>query len=199
MVSANSSPTKHQSRSADLRFGHRNCEDRLMSLLRSMLVFGFIGILADGNINGASAQGGDPHQLYEQRCAGCHVAHAGTFAHESLITSEGGVFGRNSNEELGAFLRAGHGNLSAKEIETIIEHLISILRSGRLFRKKCRICHDRAVIFARRKLIIKDGELIGRYTKRRIRQFLLNHGRLNADELPVLLDALKRQLTTQAD
>lgn len=170
-----------------------------MPPLRSLLVLGFIGLLAVDETVGEPAQGIDPHQLYEQRCGGCHVAHAGTFVHESLIASEGGVFGRSSGDELGAFLRAGHGEVSAKEIEAIIEHFTSILRSGRLFHKKCRICHDRAVILARRELIMKDGELIGRYTRRNIRQFLLDHGRLNADELPKLLDALKRQLTTQAD
>ncbi len=165
-----------------------------MRPLRSLLALGVVTIVSSA---GVSAQGIDPHELYEQRCADCHVAHAGMFAHKSLVASEAGVFGLNSGRELRSFLAAGHGKLSAKEIDAVTEHLQSILRSGRLFHDKCRICHDRAVILARRELIIKDGELFGRYSGRNITEFLMGHGRLKGAEVSKMVDVLKRQLKTR--
>ena len=70
--------------------------------------------------------------------------------------------------------------------------------SGGLFEKKCRICHDRAVKLARTELTIKDGRLVGRYSKRDIATFLAGHGRLTADEVPLIVDMLKRQIATMA-
>lgn len=166
---------------------------RLPSLL---MIFGLV-VLAHGNIIGASAQTKDPHMLYEQRCGGCHAEHAGDFVGDSLVNSNGDIYGRKSGQELQSFLESGHGSLTAFEIETMVRHLTNIQNSGQLFRTKCRICHDRAVILARRKLIVKDGVLIGRNTKRNIAHFLLGHGRLTPDEVSTMVDVLKRQLDTQ--
>lgn len=145
----------------------------------------------------AGAQSIDPHKLYEQRCGSCHARHAGDFVHDALVQSEGSVIGRKSGQELRGFLEAGHGKLSPDEIASMVAHLTSIQRSGRLFHNKCIICHDRAVVFARRELIVRDGELTGRYTNRNIGEFLSGHGRLKSDEVPKMIDVLKRQLSTR--
>lgn len=166
---------------------------RLLSLLA---IFGLV-VLAQGDIVAAFAQTNDPHKLYEQRCGRCHAEHAGDFVGSSLKYSKGEIFGRKSGQELNAFLESGHGNLTAVEIVSMIRHLTSIQNSGQLFRNKCRICHVRAVILARRELVMKDGVLIGRNTKRNIEQFLLGHGRLSTDEVSTMVDVLKRQLDTQ--
>jgi len=166
---------------------------RLPSLLMIVVLF----VLAQGDVIGASAQTKDPHILYEQRCGGCHTEHAGDFVADSLLISNGDIYGRKSGQELHSFLESGHGSLTAFEIETMVRHLTNIQNSGQLFRNKCRICHDRAVILARRKLIVKDGELIGRNTKRNIAQFLSGHGRLTSDEVSTMVEVLKRQLDTQ--
>lgn len=171
---------------------------RLPSLLMIIVLF----VLAQADIIGASAQTKDaqtkdPHILYEQRCGGCHAEHAGDFVGDSLLNSNGDIYGRKSGQELRSFLESGHGKLTVFEIETMVRHLTNIQNSGQLFRNKCRICHDRAVILARRKLIVKDGELIGRNTKRNIAQFLSGHGRLTSDEVSTMVDVLKRQLDTQ--
>lgn len=167
-----------------------------MSHSRSFIALCVLVVVTGSSSAGALAQTIDPHQLYEQRCGGCHTPHAGDFVHESLIRSNGSIIGRKSGKELRAFLEAGHGKLSADEIEAMVAHLTSIQKSGRLFHKKCRICHERAVTLARRELILKDGNLIGRYSNRDMRQFLLGHGRLTADEVPTMVDVLKRQLKT---
>lgn len=164
-----------------------------MACLTKMAMPGAVMVLAVG-IAAAFPQSIDPHRLYEQNCGGCHAPHAGDFAHDNLVRSDGKTVGRKSGAELRAFLGAGHGRLTQDEIEAIVAHLNSILKSGRLFREKCLICHDRAVEFARLQLAMKDGELIGRYSKRNIERFLASHGRLEADQVPLMVEVLKRQL-----
>ena len=156
-------------------------------------------VLGHGVPNGAFAQTIDPHQLYERRCGGCHTPHAGSFVHESLIRSEGRILGRKSGREVRAFLEAGHGNLAADEIDVMVGHLTVIQQSGRLFHRKCRVCHERAKVLARRELILRDGELIGRYSERNMKTFLSNHGRLTKEEVPEMVEVLKRQLKTWAE
>jgi len=161
---------------------------------RVLLALSMLVVLAGGGF----AQSIDPHDLYEQQCGGCHTPHAGAFVHESLVKSEGRVLGRESGEELRAFLEAGHGKLSADEIDVMVDHLTAIQHSGRLFHRKCRVCHERAVVLTRRELILRDGEPFGRYTDRKMATFLANHGRLTSDEVSKMVEVLKRHLETSA-
>ncbi len=154
----------------------------------------FVLIFWAGGITGAFAQAIDPHQLYEQRCGSCHTPHAGDFVHNSLVRFNARIFGRESRRELREFLASGHGKMTPDEIETMITHLTNILQSGGVFKNKCTVCHDRAVEFARRKLFIKNGELIGRYTNRNVEQFLSAHGRLETEEISKMVEVLTRQL-----
>lgn len=147
-------------------------------------------------ITGATAQSDDPHKLYENRCGGCHAPHAGEFVNDHLVLRSGKMFGRKSGREIGTFLQNGHGGLKPVEIPTLMMHITDIRKSGGLYRKKCIICHDRAVVFARNRLVIQDGGLVGRYSKRKIDQFLAGHGRLSGSEVPGMVGVLKRQLTT---
>ncbi len=172
---------------------------RSISISRRLFVLSALVIFAGGGCTAASAQTIDPHLLYEQNCGGCHAPHAGDFVHDSLVRSNGHVQGRKSCQELRAFLQSGHGNLSIDEIGAMVRHLTDIQRSGRLFHDKCKICHGRAVVFARDELLLKDGKLTGRYSKRNIEQFLPGHGRLNADEVPGMIEVLKRHLNTRSD
>ena len=151
-------------------------------------------LVLTGGLSAALGQTIDPHQLYEQKCAGCHVSHAGDFVRASLIESGEKILGRKSGRELDSFLEAGHGNLDREEIGVMISHLTAIQLSGGLFRDKCRTCHDKAVTFAREYLFVKDGVLTGRYSNRDIERFLSGHGRLNPDEVSKMVDVLMRQL-----
>jgi hypothetical protein len=166
-----------------------------MASLAKLSVLCFLIILAD-QLTGAFAQTSDPHWLYEQHCSGCHTPHAGDFVRENLVLSDDKLVGRKSGRELRTVLESGHGKLKPDEIETIVTLMTNIQQSGRLFQEKCMICHDRAVTLARSELILKDGELIGRYSKRDIEQFLSTHGRLSPDEVTKMVNVLKRQLTT---
>jgi len=168
----------------------------LRYVVQRFVVLCILVVLTGGYSGGAHSQTIDPHELYEQQCGRCHTPHAGAFVHESLIRSEGRIVGRQSGEELRAFLEAGHGKLSDDEIDVMVAHLSAIQQSGRLFHRKCRVCHERAVVLARRELILRDGELFGRYSDRKMETFLSNHGRLTSDEVPKMLEVLKRQLET---
>ncbi len=142
------------------------------------------------------AEAMDPHALYEQRCVRCHAAHAGTFVPEALERRGDQIVGRKTGRDLRSFLADGHGKLKPPEIDVMVDHLESILRSGALFRRKCLICHERAVVVARRWLIVREGKLIGRYSGRAMDTFLQNHGRLEGAEIELMLGVLTRQLAT---
>ena len=167
----------------------------MVSGLLKLSVVCVLAVLA-GSIAIAAAQTIDPHRLYEQRCSSCHAPHAGQFVSDNLIVSDGKLIGRKTGREVRAFLEAGHGKLMPDEVKSMVAHLTSVQRSGGLFQDKCIICHDRAVKLARTELVIEDGRLIGRYSRRDIAQFLTNHGRLKGDEVAKMVDVLKRQLTT---
>lgn len=147
----------------------------------------------------AYAQTIDPHRVYEEKCSGCHSAHAGDFVWESLTVSDGELAGRKSGRQLDAFLRAGHGGLSAQETDALIEQFNLVRESGGLFRAKCRICHDSMISLARLDLIIDQGRLVGRYSGRDIDAFLHGHGRLEPAEVGTMIDVLTRALETRED
>ena len=158
-----------------------------------LLVFLLIGDV------GAVAEADDPHELYEQKCGTCHESHGGEFVGKHLMRFESRVVGRQTGKELRSFLERGHGKLSSEEVDAMVLHLTSILDRGALYREKCLLCHDRAVLLARRRLIFQDGELIGRYSDRDMAEFLQNHGRLEKAEIDVILQMLKSQLRTQPE
>ncbi len=162
-------------------------------MLIAFLMTGWMSVCA-----AASAQSSDPHELYEQRCAGCHSEHAGEFVQESILREGESLIGRDSGMNVRAFLARGHGKLSAAEVEVMMTHLTSILDAGALFRDNCVICHGRAVLFARSHLGMKDGVLVGRYTGRAVDEFLQTHGRLEAAEVGVVVEALANQVTGEA-
>ena len=141
----------------------------------------------------------DPHELYEQRCGTCHEPHGGDFVSKHLRRVDSKLLGRHTGKELRTFLEHGHGELSPDEVDVMVLHLTSILDRGALYREKCLICHDRAVLLARLHLIMRDGRLVGRYTGRDIGMFLENHGRLEKAEMSTILEMLATQLSTQRD
>ncbi|WP_299890554.1 hypothetical protein [uncultured Ruegeria sp.] len=142
----------------------------------------------------STAQQSNPHLIYEDNCASCHLPHAGDFVSEKLIVSESGIVGRASGRPVIDYLKAGHGKLLDEEVNVLIQQFEFIQQSGRLFKEKCIICHDNAAEFARQKLILRDDILTGRYTDRDVAEFLLQHGRLDASEAQKMVEVLMRQL-----
>lgn len=144
----------------------------------------------------AVAQDVDAHLVYEQNCAGCHAPHAGEFVVENVSISDGELVGKGSQQSVTDLLVSGHGKLSEPEIKLLLQHFSAIQKSGNLFRERCIYCHDRAVVFARRELIIRGGVLFGRYSNRNAEEFLPGHGRLDSAQAEMMVDVLKRQLIT---
>ena len=113
---------------------------------------------------------------------------------ERLKRRSGRIVSDDTGRDLHQFLVGGHGKLDAGGVDALIAHFTNILTSGPIYRDHCLICHDRAVDLARRRLVLRNGVLFGRYTGRSIVDFLINHGRLEGDEIPKTVDMLRRQL-----
>ena len=148
-------------------------------------------------LHSAHGQGLDPHAIYEQKCAGCHAAHGGDFARQSLKSVAAKTYGKRTGRALADILKGHKGtSLSAEETKALLDHFAAILKTGFLYQEKCLTCHVRAVDLARTWLIEKDGRVLHRFDGRNIATFLENHGRLNAEEKEAIVVMLRRQLQT---
>jgi hypothetical protein len=152
-----------------------------------LLIVGVAGWLPGG------AGALDVHALFEQRCGQCH-GHAGLFAREALRLEGGVVVGAKSGKAVSAFLPGHYGRLTADEATALTEAFLLQIRRGGLYEKKCRVCHDPAKELARRRLVVEEGVLRGRYSGRDVAAFLKTHGRLTPDEVGVLTEMLLWQL-----
>lgn len=142
----------------------------------------------------AQAQLVDPHAVYEQKCGRCHEDHARAFADQHLVVKDDRVIGKRRSRDLENFLINGHGKLEPAEVRPLVAHLKSVVDADGLYEKKCRICHEPAVDFARIKLIMVEDKLMGRYSKQNIDDFMIEHGRVSETEHAIIMDALKRQI-----
>lgn len=159
------------------------------SYLKSLFLLCFLGA--------SQVRAQDAHEIYERACAACHAPHAGAFVKAETRLSGGVLFGATSGRAVRNMLEQGHGRLSDAETRLLGTHLAWMAQNDQLFARKCTICHDRAVRLARDKLILRDGELIGRYTGRNTASFLSGHGRLTPDQVAPMIKMLTRQLTLE--
>lgn len=143
----------------------------------------------------AQSQIVDPHALFEDKCGRCH-GHAGAFALEKLTIAKGEVVGQRSGKVVLKTLASHFGRLADSEARQVVDMFRRQIEVGGLYQSKCRICHDPAKDLARRTLIMRNGQLFGRYSGRPVVDLLSYHGRLRDDERKVLLDMLAWQLTT---
>ena len=146
----------------------------------------------------ALAQPVDPHKLFETRCGRCH-GHAGDFARKTFVIEEGELVIQESRRRLLDFLPGHYGDLSRNEVSALLEAFQQQVETGGLYQTKCRICHDRARYLARQNLIIRSGQLVGRYTGADIKRLLSYHGRLSGNEQTLIYNMLTRQLETAYD
>jgi len=136
-----------------------------------------------------AAAPGDFHALFEARCMGCH-GHAGDFARQSLVLTDGVLRGRESGREIAPFLRRHKGGLDAEQTARFVAIFTKQVESGGLFQERCGMCHASARGVVRNYLILRDGELVGRYSGRDIRRFLTEHGRSSDEEAAEFYDTL---------
>lgn len=145
-----------------------------------------IGLLAAAF--SAPSQALDLHAFWDNRCAECH-GHAGTFARTHLHIENGALAGRH-NRDLERFL-AQHEAGSA-QAAALYAMLLAQTQTGPVYHQKCTGCHDTAATFARSSLTLRDGVVIGRVNQRPIAEYLKRHGKLAADEIPVVVETLTR-------
>lgn len=125
----------------------------------------------------------DLHRLWDDGCARCH-GHAAAFARDGMTRTEAGA--------LASFLARHRGGQEPGVAAALADMLLAQARSDPEFRERCAVCHPQAADLARQSLIARDGMLYGRYSGRRIDDFLLGHGRLAAEEVPRFVATLVR-------
>lgn len=143
--------------------------------------------LASASIGGAL--GLDLHAFWDSRCQECH-GHAGAFARQYLSLTDGRLQGRHHREGLKQFL--GKHEMGPGHVEGIYAMLLAQIATEPIYQQKCAGCHKSAAEFARASLVMKDGVVVGKKNGQPIAEFLQRHGRLSAEERPVVVDALTR-------
>lgn len=133
----------------------------------------------------------DLHQLWDQQCGGCH-GHAAQFARASLTMVDGQLRGRLNDKDVAAFLIGHNGGYAPDDIAAIQAMLQAQVNTPELFKGKCGDCHETAAQLVREQIVSRDGALYGRYSHRRMADYLPKHGRLTQDETALLLDVLER-------
>ena len=156
-----------------------------MPRLQTFLLFAVIVLTTQ------PATASDIHQLWDQRCGGCH-GHAGPFARKSLVVVDGKLRGRYDGRDISALLVTHNGGYSAKDINAIHSMLMAQATTLALFNAKCGNCHQTAAQLAREQLVSRDGQLYGRYSHRPMADFLPQHRQLKPEESALLLDVLIR-------
>ncbi|WP_157979444.1 hypothetical protein [Rhodoferax ferrireducens] len=137
----------------------------------------------------AAADGVDLHRYWDQRCESCH-GHAGTFARRFLRIDDGRLVGTHHKEYLERFLHNHY--LTDALVGPISAMLMAQVASPPLFSEKCAGCHGNASEFARESLLIQDGVLMARANGRKVVDYLATHGKLNPDEVQMVVRSLTR-------
>lgn len=138
----------------------------------------------------------DPHAVFEQRCKSCHSEHGADLARQRMTLKDGAVRVLRTGQPVEALLRAHRGvRLTAAEQAGLVELFGQGVRGG-VFQHRCASCHDKAVTFARDKLVMKDGALRTRGDDRLVADMLAGHGEATPAEIGALVDMLTWQLAT---
>jgi mono/diheme cytochrome c family protein len=138
---------------------------------------------------GAASDAVDLHAYWDQRCQGCH-GHAGEFARKFLAVEKGRLVGQHHRQDLDRFLHQHY--LADRLVEPITAMLMAQVTTPPLFSQRCAGCHGSAADFARTRLALKNGVLVGASSGRPIVQTLATHGNLTAKEVSVVTESLQR-------
>lgn len=138
------------------------------------------------------ARADDYPGLYFDRCGRCHGTAEALFDRKAALR-DGKVVGRRSGRDLRVFLGSHFARRDKAEVDAIYAELLRFARDGGRFKQQCAICHVSAESLARESLVLRDGELFGRYSGRRITDFLLGHGRLATPADAAFFDKVLRR------
>ena len=133
----------------------------------------------------------DLHRLWEERCGECHGESA-QFVRGSLRVIDGRLQGKRPGTDLRVFMLRHRGGLPESHAPAVYDMLLAQATTPPRFREQCGICHVRAADLARESLILRDGDLVGRYSGRRVSEFLHGHGRLDEAGVEFFTELLGR-------
>jgi cytochrome c5 len=140
----------------------------------------------------------DPHRVYEQRCRSCHHEHGADLARQKLTLKDGRLQVTRTRQDVAGLLRSHHGvRLSAEESTALLSLFRAGLTWNGVYQLRCGRCHERAVTFARSKLIVRDGQVRTHAGDRDVADMLKEHGQATSREIEVLITMFKRQLETE--
>lgn len=160
--------------------------------MRKSLLLAILSVLAAIAPAPASAQNEEWQGLYYRQCGHCHGG-AKALLEMHIVLQGGLLLGRASNQDIGVFLGNHFGNRDEADVATIHMELLRVAKDGGRFQQQCAICHVQAEALARESLIWKDGALYGRYSGRRIGDYLTRHGRLaTQDDAAFFEEVLRR-------
>jgi cytochrome c2 len=139
-----------------------------------------------------NARAGESSGLYFERCGRCHGTAEALFDKKADLR-DGIVVGRRSRRDLRVFLGSHFARRDGAEVESVYMELLRFARGGGRFRQQCSICHISAERLARESMVLRNGELFGRYSGRRIVDFLQGHGRLETPADAAFFDKVLRR------
>lgn len=138
----------------------------------------------------------DPHQVYEQKCGGCHFEHGADLARQKLAIAGGAVTLARTGKPIETVLARHHGvTLKEVELRAIVDLFRKGITWGGVFQHRCATCHHKAAEFAREHLEMVDGKLVTRQG-RDVEALLAHHGEATAAEIATLTEMLEFQLRT---
>lgn len=157
----------------------------LAALLLPLLLF-----LQDG----ARAQSVEWPGLFHQQCGACHDR-AQDLLEQRAALQEGVLRGRESGRDIRAFIGDHFGRRTEADVTAVYAELLRVAQGGGRFQQQCAVCHVSAEMLAHDSLVLRDGELYGRYSGRRIADYLARHGRLAVQkDAAFFTDVLRRNL-----
>lgn len=139
----------------------------------------------------------DPHQLYEQKCRGCHFEHGADLSRQKFTLSEGVLSVSRTGVPVPKLLSKHHDvQLTQPEAEALLGLFKSGIQWAGVYQHRCANCHDKAVAFARSNLGLTDGRVILKSTSANVAAFLSSHGEATPAEILTLTEMFKYQLET---
>lgn len=160
-----------------------------------------LGVLAMISILLASLQAQaqeDPHSIYERRCHTCHVEHGADLARQKFKLDNDVLTVARTGARVEVLLRKHHGvTLPVEETAALLALFKSGIHWAGVYQRLCARCHEKAVGFARERLLLRDGQIVSRKTGGEVGALLTKHGGATDAEITTLLEMLRYQLVTE--
>lgn len=134
------------------------------------------------------AAGIDLHWLWDDRCAECH-GHSGDFARR-LDRVDGELRVRHPVGDMREFLR--HHYPVGREVEALYQMLKAQAATPPRFRTECARCHGPAAALARKRLVVRGGEVVSAVDGTAVAALLQRHFGIAAGDVAFFSAQLER-------